>query len=305
MEHLQQHLVGDHTSAAAQTALKCRWKNCEEFFCSRSSSKQVYRWFHCMLFLPLEKYIYICRTYFEGLSVFAGDAGAHAETCWGGDWTGALRAAGGNTLLPRALPCSLSCNLDPRLCYLPYWGGMFLPTYWAALLSSLISGVWWLHPLCSVLESNHNTVIKGELLVLLLFPFFIRSTKQASPLTTAVPLSLTKQTKTFVYWRNFSVASIRGTCHAFLLKLQQSSSGLVGYKMAWAKRCFLLLCSYDVSCWATFDFFFFLFLKLPLFTQVILMTIMSDLKRFDHVVVSRAVLQFILWLFLLKEFHWI
>ncbi|XP_044022577.1 zinc finger protein 106 [Siniperca chuatsi] len=39
MEHLQQHLINDHTSANFQT-LKCRWKNCEEFFCARNSSKQ-------------------------------------------------------------------------------------------------------------------------------------------------------------------------------------------------------------------------------------------------------------------------
>uniref|UniRef100_UPI0037E7FF14 zinc finger protein 106 n=1 Tax=Semicossyphus pulcher TaxID=241346 RepID=UPI0037E7FF14 len=38
-EHLQQHLINDHTSVNVQT-LKCRWKNCEEFFCSRNSSKQ-------------------------------------------------------------------------------------------------------------------------------------------------------------------------------------------------------------------------------------------------------------------------
>ncbi|XP_019961206.2 zinc finger protein 106 [Paralichthys olivaceus] len=38
-EHLQQHLINDHTSANFQT-LKCRWKNCEEFFSSRNSSKQ-------------------------------------------------------------------------------------------------------------------------------------------------------------------------------------------------------------------------------------------------------------------------
>ncbi|XP_047466480.1 zinc finger protein 106 [Mugil cephalus] len=39
MEHLQQHLINDHTSVKFQT-LKCRWKNCEEFFCSRNSSKK-------------------------------------------------------------------------------------------------------------------------------------------------------------------------------------------------------------------------------------------------------------------------
>nr|XP_033498441.1 zinc finger protein 106 [Epinephelus lanceolatus] len=39
MEHLQQHLINDHTSTNSQT-LKCRWKNCEEFFCARNSSKQ-------------------------------------------------------------------------------------------------------------------------------------------------------------------------------------------------------------------------------------------------------------------------
>uniref|UniRef100_A0A8C9ZNH6 Zinc finger protein 106 n=1 Tax=Sander lucioperca TaxID=283035 RepID=A0A8C9ZNH6_SANLU len=39
MEHLQQHLINDHTGASSQT-LKCRWKNCEEFICGRNSSKQ-------------------------------------------------------------------------------------------------------------------------------------------------------------------------------------------------------------------------------------------------------------------------
>ncbi|XP_074516017.1 zinc finger protein 106 [Sebastes fasciatus] len=39
MEHLKQHLINDHTSTNSQT-LKCRWKNCEEFFCARNSSKQ-------------------------------------------------------------------------------------------------------------------------------------------------------------------------------------------------------------------------------------------------------------------------
>ncbi|KAM9341415.1 zinc finger protein 106 [Symphorus nematophorus] len=39
MEHLHQHLINDHTSVNCQT-LKCRWKNCEEFFCARNSSKQ-------------------------------------------------------------------------------------------------------------------------------------------------------------------------------------------------------------------------------------------------------------------------
>ncbi|XP_029316273.1 LOW QUALITY PROTEIN: zinc finger protein 106 [Cottoperca gobio] len=40
MEHLQQHLVSEHSAAASQT-LKCRWRKCEEFFCARSSSKQA------------------------------------------------------------------------------------------------------------------------------------------------------------------------------------------------------------------------------------------------------------------------
>uniref|UniRef100_A0A1A7XDS1 C2H2-type domain-containing protein n=1 Tax=Iconisemion striatum TaxID=60296 RepID=A0A1A7XDS1_9TELE len=38
MDHLQQHLIGDHTGANFQT-MKCRWKNCEEFICRRN--KQV------------------------------------------------------------------------------------------------------------------------------------------------------------------------------------------------------------------------------------------------------------------------
>ncbi|XP_041809855.1 zinc finger protein 106 [Chelmon rostratus] len=38
-EHLRQHLISDHHSANSQT-LKCRWKDCDEFFCARNSSKQ-------------------------------------------------------------------------------------------------------------------------------------------------------------------------------------------------------------------------------------------------------------------------
>ncbi|XP_054653351.1 zinc finger protein 106 [Dunckerocampus dactyliophorus] len=38
-EHLQQHLVNDHAGANLQT-LRCRWKDCEEFFCARNGSKQ-------------------------------------------------------------------------------------------------------------------------------------------------------------------------------------------------------------------------------------------------------------------------
>ncbi|XP_056152048.1 zinc finger protein 106 [Lampris incognitus] len=39
MEHLQHHLLNDHTNPNLQT-LKCRWKNCDEFFSSRNCSKQ-------------------------------------------------------------------------------------------------------------------------------------------------------------------------------------------------------------------------------------------------------------------------
>ncbi|XP_036006345.1 zinc finger protein 106 isoform X2 [Fundulus heteroclitus] len=39
-KHLQQHLIDNHTSADFQT-FKCRWKNCEELFSVRSSSKQM------------------------------------------------------------------------------------------------------------------------------------------------------------------------------------------------------------------------------------------------------------------------
>lgn len=42
MEHLQHHLVGQHAGANSQL-LKCRWKNCEEFFCPRNRSKQVFK----------------------------------------------------------------------------------------------------------------------------------------------------------------------------------------------------------------------------------------------------------------------
>ncbi|KAI4875300.1 hypothetical protein NFI96_022581, partial [Prochilodus magdalenae] len=40
MEHLQQHLLNDHTSPTQQT-LKCRWRNCDSFFTSRNGSKQA------------------------------------------------------------------------------------------------------------------------------------------------------------------------------------------------------------------------------------------------------------------------
>ncbi|XP_073683153.1 zinc finger protein 106 [Garra rufa] len=43
MEHLQQHLLNDHTSPAQQT-LKCRWRNCDAFFTTRNGSKQAV---HC------------------------------------------------------------------------------------------------------------------------------------------------------------------------------------------------------------------------------------------------------------------
>ncbi|KAK5857917.1 hypothetical protein PBY51_011126 [Eleginops maclovinus] len=41
MEHLQQHLISDHSSSSSSQSLKCRWKNCDEFFGARNSSKQV------------------------------------------------------------------------------------------------------------------------------------------------------------------------------------------------------------------------------------------------------------------------
>ncbi|KAF7704401.1 hypothetical protein HF521_021473 [Silurus meridionalis] len=40
MEHLQQHLLNDHTSHSQQT-LKCRWRNCDSFFNSRNGFKQA------------------------------------------------------------------------------------------------------------------------------------------------------------------------------------------------------------------------------------------------------------------------
>lgn len=43
MEHLQQHLLNDHTSPAQQT-FKCRWRNCDSFFTTRNSSKEAV---HC------------------------------------------------------------------------------------------------------------------------------------------------------------------------------------------------------------------------------------------------------------------
>ncbi|XP_018583323.2 zinc finger protein 106 isoform X1 [Scleropages formosus] len=39
MEHLQQHLLTDHSSLNFQT-LKCRWKNCDAFFSVRNNTKQ-------------------------------------------------------------------------------------------------------------------------------------------------------------------------------------------------------------------------------------------------------------------------
>uniref|UniRef100_A0A8C2JPT8 Zinc finger protein 106a n=1 Tax=Cyprinus carpio TaxID=7962 RepID=A0A8C2JPT8_CYPCA len=43
MEHLQQHLLNDHTNPAQQT-FKCRWRNCDTFFTTRNGSKQAV---HC------------------------------------------------------------------------------------------------------------------------------------------------------------------------------------------------------------------------------------------------------------------
>ncbi|XP_072314464.1 zinc finger protein 106 isoform X2 [Eucyclogobius newberryi] len=40
LEHLEHHLSHDHTSPNLQT-LRCRWKNCEEFFSARISSKKA------------------------------------------------------------------------------------------------------------------------------------------------------------------------------------------------------------------------------------------------------------------------
>ncbi|XP_073725619.1 zinc finger protein 106-like isoform X2 [Misgurnus anguillicaudatus] len=40
MNHLQQHLLNDHTNPAQQT-FKCRWRNCDSFFTTRNGSKQA------------------------------------------------------------------------------------------------------------------------------------------------------------------------------------------------------------------------------------------------------------------------
>lgn len=210
--------------------------------------------------MPLEKLwrVFLCTQQLQ-----AGDAGAHEETHWGGDWTGALRAGGGNAVSPRALlPVLLPLTPLPTV-NLPYWGGCsWDPLLLAALLSSLTSGVWRLHPLCSVLESNQNTIINGGLVVLSFL--FLRSTETRLPLslsvrlTTAVPLftdQSTTHTWLFVYWRSFSVAGIRGLCSAFLSKLQQIpiivfQTGRRQYGMG-SEMFLLLLCSCDVSCWAT------------------------------------------------------
>ncbi|KAM9354560.1 zinc finger protein 106 isoform 1-T2 [Pholidichthys leucotaenia] len=50
MKHLQQHLMNDHHLPLNNfQMLKCHWKNCEEFFCPRSSTKQ-------MLLLHMQKH---------------------------------------------------------------------------------------------------------------------------------------------------------------------------------------------------------------------------------------------------------
>lgn len=41
LDHLEQHLSQDHSSPNLKT-LRCRWKNCEEFFSARISSKQAW-----------------------------------------------------------------------------------------------------------------------------------------------------------------------------------------------------------------------------------------------------------------------
>ncbi|XP_051578125.1 zinc finger protein 106-like [Myxocyprinus asiaticus] len=40
MEHLQQHLLNDHTNPAQQV-FKCRWRNCDSFFTTRNGSSQA------------------------------------------------------------------------------------------------------------------------------------------------------------------------------------------------------------------------------------------------------------------------
>lgn len=41
MDHVQQHLINDHSSGSSSQTQRCRWKNCEESFGARNSAKQV------------------------------------------------------------------------------------------------------------------------------------------------------------------------------------------------------------------------------------------------------------------------
>lgn len=109
----------------------------------------------------------------------------------------------------------------------PYWGGDFVKT--------CLGGVRRLHPLCAVLESNHNTIEKGGMVVLLRF-FYVPKDK------TRLPLSPNDQCgsschwpKYISYWRNFSAARVRvrGTRHAFLFKLQQQKATVISFWMGW------------------------------------------------------------------------
>lgn len=69
MEHLQRHLVSDHTSANVQTPFKCRWKSCEEFFCARASSKQVRKMLSAHVFMHVWLQELTCVCVSQGLLV--------------------------------------------------------------------------------------------------------------------------------------------------------------------------------------------------------------------------------------------
>lgn len=156
------------------------------------------------------EYIQVLEADLEAVTLcVAGNADAHAETCWGGHWSGALKLLVGTPFLPET--SLLSCNLYPNVT-LPYWEARSWDPL--TLSSTLIEpGEWRLTSPSFMLESNHNTVTKKEgWLCCYVFFNFLQNTP--SPFLVWPLLLLvndqrkTKKHVTFVYWRNFSVAGI-------------------------------------------------------------------------------------------------
>lgn len=123
------------------------------------------------------EYIQVLEADLEAVTLcVAGNADAHAETCWGGHWSGALKLLVGMPFLPET--SLLSCNLYPNVT-LPYWEARSWDPL--TLSSALVEpGEWRLTSPSFMLESNHNTVTKKEGW-LCCYVFFKLSTKHTFP----------------------------------------------------------------------------------------------------------------------------